>query len=317
MKTINKKTLFSAVAIFAVYGIVQGLIAFNALSLFYVLTLVQTCIYIMLAVSLNLIVGFTGQLALGHAGFMAIGAYISAIVTMKFDGPLVLALLAGALAAAVAGVIIGIPTLRLKGDYLAIATLGLGEIVRVIWLNTDYVGGAAGMSVSCSINWTWAFFLMVITVLVIRNFIRSSPGRACISVREDEIAAEAMGINSTKYKVIAFTMGSFFAGLAGGVYANYMYTILPTTFGFLKSFDILVMVVLGGLGSISGGVIGAIIMTIVSAALASFPEWRMVITAVLLIILMIFRPNGLLGNKELSLRVFQKKRGENNGLAKN
>jgi len=317
MKTINKKTLFSAVAIFAVYGIVQGLIAFNALSLFYVLTLVQTCIYIMLAVSLNLIVGFTGQLALGHAGFMAIGAYISAIVTMKFDGPLVLALLAGALAAAVAGVIIGIPTLRLKGDYLAIATLGLGEIVRVIWLNTDYVGGAAGMSVSRSINWTWAFFLMVITVLVIRNFIRSSPGRACISVREDEIAAEAMGINSTKYKVIAFTMGSFFAGLAGGVYANYMYTILPTTFGFLKSFDILVMVVLGGLGSISGGVIGAIIMTIVSAALASFPEWRMVITAVLLIILMIFRPNGLLGNKELSLRVFQKKRGENNGLAKN
>jgi len=167
------------------------------------------------------------------------------------------------------------------------------------------------MSVPREINWTWAFWLMVISVLIMMNFVNSTHGRACISVRENEIAAEAMGINTTKYKVMAFTFGAFFAGLAGGIYASYMYFIQPMTFSFLKSFDILVMVVLGGLGSMTGSIVGAIVMTALSAFLSSWPEWRLVITAVLLIVMMIFRPTGLMGTKELSLN-FLRKKGERN-----
>jgi len=275
------------------------------------MTLILICVYIILATSLNLINGITGQFSIGHAGFMAIGAYLSAIVIVKFEGSLVVALLVGALVSAAAGFLIGLPTLRLRGDYLAIATLGLGEIVRIFFLNMDSVGGASGMSVPREINWTWAFWLMVVSVLIMMNFVNSTHGRACISVRENEIAAEAMGINTTKYKVMAFTFGAFFAGLAGGIYASYMYFIQPMTFSFLKSFDILVMVVLGGLGSMTGSIVGAIVMTALSAFLSSWPEWRLVITAVLLIVMMIFRPTGLMGTKELSLN-FLRKKGERN-----
>jgi branched-chain amino acid transport system permease protein len=156
---------------------------------------------------------------------------------------------------------------------------------------------------------------MVISIVVISNFINSSHGRACISIRENEIAAEAMGINTTKYKVLAFIIGAAFAGLAGGIYANYMYLIQPLTFSFLKSFEILVMVVLGGLGSITGCILGAGVMTILSAALADFPEMRMVAIAVMLVVLMIFRPNGILGTKEFNLNFFKKK-GEKDGSVK-
>jgi branched-chain amino acid transport system permease protein len=238
---------------------------------------------------------------------MAIGAYFSAIITVKFEGPLAFGLIAGMIAAAIAGFLIGLPTLRLKGDYLAIATLGLGEIVRVIFINTNYVGGSTGFSIPSKITWTWAFWLTAITILAIRNFITSTHGRACISVRENEIAAEAMGVNTTRYKVLAFTIGAMFAGLAGGIYANYMYLIQPGTFNFLKSFDILVMVVLGGLGSITGSVLGAILMTFIGAFLSDFPEWRLVITAVLLVVVMIFRPSGLMGSKEFSFNFLGKK----------
>ncbi|MFA6808910.1 MAG: branched-chain amino acid ABC transporter permease, partial [Eubacteriales bacterium] len=190
-------------------------------------------------------------------------------------------------------------------------------IVRIVFLNTNYLGGATGLPVTKTITWGWAFWLMVFSVFVINNFINSSHGRACISIRENEIAAEAMGINTTKYKVMAFAIGAMFAGLAGGIYANYMYMIQPLTFSFLKSFEILVMVVLGGLGSITGSILGAAIMTIISSALADFPEVRMVIIAVLLIVLMIFRPNGILGNKELNLNFIFKKKGDQNGSVKN
>ncbi len=314
MKLFNKKNIISLFLLFLIYGAVQ--IAFNAevLDRFYMMTLVLVCIYIILAVSQNLITGFTGQLAIGHAGFMAIGAYMSALITVKMEGSLIAGLVFGAIVAALAGVLIGIPTLRLRGDYLAIATLGLGEIVRIIFLNWDYLGGATGFQVAKTINWTWAFWLMVLSVAVISNFINSSHGRACISVRENEIAAEAMGINTTKYKVMAFTIGAMFAGLAGGIYANYMYLIQPGTFNFLKSFEILAMVVLGGLGSITGSIIGAGVMTIVSALLADFPEMRMVIIAILLILLMIFKPNGILGNKEFKLDFLNpEKKGDENG----
>ncbi|MHB1652542.1 MAG: branched-chain amino acid ABC transporter permease [Desulfitobacteriaceae bacterium] len=306
-KWINRRTLFMLVGLILIYGIIQATIVTDIMPRYYKLNIIIICIYIILATSLNLINGITGQFSIGHAGFMAIGAYLSALITVKLHGPLILGLIVGALVAAAAGFLIGLPTLRLKGDYLAIATLGLGEIVRIIFLNVKYLGGATGFSVPSKITWTWAFWVMVISVLVIRNFIASTHGRACISVRENEIAAEAMGIDTTKYKVMAFSLGAFFAGLAGGVYANYMYLIQPGTFSFLKSFDILVMVVLGGLGSLTGSVFGAILMVVMSAVLADYPQWRMVITALLLIGMMIFRPKGLMGTKEFSLGFLGKK----------
>ena len=216
-------------------------------------------------------------------------------------------ILAGAAGAAILGFAIGLPTLRLKGDYLAIATLGLGEIIRITILNIPYVGGASGlMGIPRYTTFTWAFFLMVITVLFIKNFINSSHGRACISIRENEIAAEAMGVDTTQYKVIAFTIGATFAGVAGGLFSHYFYIAHPASFTFMKSFDILTMVVLGGMGSITGSITTAILLTYISAELASYPEWRMVIYALLLIVLMIYRPQGLFGNKELSLKLFSR-----------
>jgi len=315
-KWMNRKSLVTLLGVLLIYSIVQGSIFMDVLPPFVALTLIQICIYVILSSSLNLINGITGQFSIGHAGFMAIGGYMSAIVIVKFHGPLILALLIGALISAVAGFLIGLPTLRLNGDYLAIATLGFGEIVRIIFLNTEYVGGASGFSVPKTINWTWAFGLTVLSILIIRNFINSTHGRACISVRENEIAADAMGINTTKYKIMAFTLGAFFAGLAGGIYANYMYIIQPMTFSFLKSFDIIVMVVLGGLGSLTGSIVGAIVMTVISAALAGLPEWRLVITAVLLIAMMIFKPSGILGTKEFNLN-FLGKKGDKNAASKN
>lgn len=311
----HKKNIILALGVILIYGIVQFLILTGTMPPYIELNLILACIYIILAVSLNLINGITGQFSIGHAGFMAIGAYFSAIVTVKFQGSLVLALIAGAVAAGIAGFLVGLPTLRLKGDYLAIATLGLGEIVRVIFVNVEYVGGASGFPVPSTINWSWAFWLTALSIIVIRNFTASTHGRACISIRENEIAAEAMGINTTKYKVLAFSIGAMFAGLAGGIYANYMYLVHPTTFSFLKSFDILVMVVLGGLGSLTGSVIGAVFMTFISAALSSLQEWRLVITAVFLVALMIFRPKGLMGTKEFSLN-FLGKKGERNVASK-
>lgn len=314
MNVLNKKNGIILLGLLVVYGLVQGLISSQILSPYYIMTLILVCIYIILAVSQNLITGFTGQLAIGHAGFMAIGAYMSAMVVVKFQGSMIVGLIFGSLCAALAGMLIGMPTLRLRGDYLAIATLGFGEIVRIFFLNLDYLGGATGFAVPKSIGWTWAFWLMVASVVIISNFINSSHGRACISIRENEIAAEAMGINTTKYKVMAFTIGALFAGLAGAIYANYMYTIQPLTFNFLKSFEILVMVVLGGLGSITGAILGASIMTVVSAFLADYPEIRMVVIAILLIILMIFRPNGIMGTKELKLNFLNfGKKGDENG----
>ena len=164
-------------------------------------------------------------------------------------------MIVGGLAAALAGLIIGIPSLRLKGDYLAIATLGFGEIVRIVFLNIDYVGGASGMQVSHLTTWPWVFAVSLITIISHCNFTNSTHGRACISIRENEIAADAMGINTTYYKVIAFAIGAFFAGVAGALYAHNFYIIQPSNFGFLKSFDILIFVVLGGLGSLSGAVL--------------------------------------------------------------
>lgn len=319
-----KRNIGKQIAIFlillAVWGGVHFLIKTGILNPFYELNLILIGINIILAVSLNLINGFNGQFSIGHAGFMAIGAYGAAVITIKAGLPFPVALLFGSLVAGVFGILVGLPTLRLRGDYLAIATLGFGEIIRGVIVNIDYIGGAYGLSgIPKLANWTWVFWLTVLTVVIIANFVNSTHGRATISIRENEIAAEAMGINTTKYKVMAFTIGSFFAGLAGGLHAHYFYTIQPGTFNFLKSFDILVMVVLGGQGSITGSIIAAIGLTILSASLQSLAALRLVIYALLLIVVMLFRPQGLMGTKEFSLGLFGKgskdKEGKQHGNA--
>lgn len=290
----------------ATYVIVLLLVQAGIIDAYAQVTLATICINIVLAVSLNLITGFTGQFSLGHAGFMAIGAYTTALVTMNVDSTagFVGGLLLGGVIAAAVGFLIGLPTLRLRGDYIAIATLGMAEIIRILLQNFDFTNGAAGLSpVPQYMDWNWFFILTVGSVLLIRNFVRSRQGRDAIAVREDEIAAESIGVNTTRSKVLAFTIGAFFGGIAGGMYASYFYVIKPEQFGFLKSVDILVIVVLGGLGSLSGSVIAAFLLAIISTVLQPFPGVRMILYALLLIVIMIFRPQGLMGNRELSLRM--------------
>ena len=292
------------------FAIFQLGFSFKIIGQFWQLNIILVCINIILAVSLNLINGYTGQFSLGHAGFMAIGAYAGAICTVKLALPLVVALAAGAVLAGFVGLLIGLPTLRLKGDYLAIATLGFGEIIRLTVLNIPYIGGASGLTgIPRLTTFAWVFWLMILTVFIIKNLINSSAGRACIAVRENEIAAEAMGVNTTKYKVMAFTVGAVFAGIAGVLFAHYFYLVHPSSFTFMKSIDILTIVVLGGLGSMAGSIVGAVVLTFVSAVLASYAEWRMIIYAVLLIVVMIFRPQGLLGDKDLTERMLKRLKG--------
>ena len=283
-----------------------------------------------LAMSLNLINGFTGQFSLGHAGFMAAGGYFSAALSV-YQGENLLRLLSflprglaqgivffvflilGGLFAAILGILIGIPTLRLKGDYLAIATLGFGEIIRVFILNLDVVGGPRGFpGIPKLTDITWVAFWAFICFIMIFRLIHSSHGRAIVSIREDETASESTGINTTYYKVLAFSIGAFFAGVAGGLFAHYLMMLHPSSFTFMRSIEILLMVVLGGLGSITGSVIGAFILTILPEALRGFAQLRLIIYSLTLIILMLVRPSGIMGNKELSFyrltKFFQKRK---------
>ncbi|WP_313757295.1 branched-chain amino acid ABC transporter permease [Tissierella sp.] len=302
MKELNKKNIITFGVLITIYFLVNILINFNIIDSYLQLNIFLIGINIILALGLNLITGFTGQFSLGHAAFMSIGAYTSAILTAKLGQPFILAILASGFVAAISGVIIGIPTLRLKGDYLAIATLGFGEIVRILALNTEYIGGAIGFNdIPQYTNWTWIFFMTVATIMLIKHFINSYHGRACIAIREDEIAAEAMGVNTTFYKVLAFSVGAFFAGIAGSLYANYFYFIKPDSFGFMKSIDILVIVVFGGMGSIAGSIVGAIALSVISLFLQRIPELRMVIYSLILFSIMIYRPTGLLGKEEFKL----------------
>jgi branched-chain amino acid transport system permease protein len=286
-----------------VFVVGQVLVMTGILNDYLFATLTTLCINIILAVSLNLITGFTGQFSLGHAGFMSIGAYVCALITMRMSTipGFLLGVFAGACAAALVGFVVGLPTLRLRGDYLAIATLGMAEIIRIVFLNLEITNGAAGLNgVPQFVTWPWLFLFTAGTIHLISNFIHSAHGRACITLREDEIAAESIGIDATRYKVTAFVMGAFFAGIAGSLYASYFYFLRPTLFGFSRSIDILVIVVLGGIGSLSGSVIAAILLALISTYLQSFPELRMVFYAVALVVIMILRPQGLMGSKELS-----------------
>jgi branched-chain amino acid transport system permease protein len=288
----------------------------------YFLRIVMLCgINVILAVSLNLVNGFTGQFSIGHAGFMAIGAYASAVLTMRaFPGAvesaaaagvpagvahgagLFVATILGGLLAAVAGLAVGLPSLRLRGDYLAIVTLGFGEIIRVVILNVDAIGGARGLSgVPAYTTFFWVALWVVVVVGVSYNLLGSTHGRAMLAIREDEIAAEALGVPTTKYKVAAFVVSAFFAGVAGALYAHYDSYLNPASFTFLRSIEIIAMIVLGGMGSVSGAILAAIALTVLPEALRPVKEYRMVIYAALLIILMITRPSGLLGTRELQL----------------
>lgn len=302
----RKRLIVYFAIIILIYGLITFLIKVGIIDDYIKINLFLVMINIILAVSLNLINGITGQFSLGHAGFMAIGAYATAVLTtLPKPIPFYLTVLIGGVIAMLVGLIIGLPVLRLRGDYLAIATLGFGEIIRIIIQNIDYLGGASGISdIPQAIDWTGYFVLSTLTVIIILNIINSSYGRAMIAIREDEIAAEAMGINTTFYKVMAFMIGAFFAGVAGCIYAGSFGFIQPDMFNFFKSIDILVIVVLGGLGSISGSIISAIVLTIISVLLQRFPEVRMILYSLILIIIMIFRPQGLMGNKEIRISKF-------------
>ncbi|MDR3165487.1 MAG: branched-chain amino acid ABC transporter permease [Synergistaceae bacterium] len=310
MSGLNAKTPFryalNAASVAGLYLLLMALIRYRVLNRYQALMLIPIGFNIILAVSLNLSAGFLGQLPLGHAGFMSVGGYAAALLTMNLNMPanveLPIALVFGGFVAAGFGVLIGLPALRLKGDYLAIITLGFGEIIRVIILNLDFTGGAYGLKgIGRKTTVTWVYIFVVITLWTINALIRSRHGRAILSIREDEIAAEASGIPTTYYKVLAFSISAGFAGVAGGLYAHYLSILDPSAFGFMRSCEILVIVVLGGLGSIFGSVVSAAALTVLPEMLRGFAEYRMVIYSLLLIGVMIFKPSGLCGKYEFSL----------------
>lgn len=299
------------VALFLLGG--SLLISGGVLSGYYSKVVVKIGIYIILAVSLNVATGYLGQLPLGHAGFMAVGAYASAIfmtrLGLRGQGAFAVAAVLGGLAAALAGFLIGIPALRLKGDYLAIITLGFGEIIRVILTNLDdvlgfsFTGGAGGLlGIPKTTNFLNTFLWVGITCFLIHTLMKSRHGRAIYAIRENEIAAEASGIPVTAYKTFAFVVSAFFAGVAGALYSGYLGILKPDNFKFMTSIEILVMVVLGGMGSMLGSVVSAAVLTALPEALRVFSDWRMIAYALLLILVMIFKPSGLMGQYDFSMK---------------
>jgi branched-chain amino acid transport system permease protein len=282
--------------------------------------LILVGINVILSVSLNLINGFTGQFSIGHAGFFAVGAYTSAFVITTIGEPvrsvvgflpstgqdavlLLVGILAGALLAGIAGLAVGIPSLRLRGDYLAIVTLGFGEIIRVFILNIDAIGGSRGFTgIPRLSNFFWVYLFVVLTVITVQNLIYSSYGRAFISIRDDEIAAEAMGVDTTRFNVMSFVISSMFAGIAGGLFGHFTMYLHPNTFTFIKSFEIIIMIVIGGLGSIEGSILGAVLITVILEVFRGFGPYRLVIFSITLILIMIYRPQGIMGAKALFLK---------------
>lgn len=257
-------------------------------------------INLIMALGLNLITGVTGQLTLGHAAFMSIGAYASAIATVNYHLPFLLGVFIGGLVAGLVGIVIGFPTLRLTGDYLAIATLGFAEIVRVQFTNMKITNGAIGfLGIEQATTFPIVMTISVLTICIMVWLENSRNGRAMLAIREDEIASSAVGINTTLYKIQAFAIGAFCAGVGGALFSHTTTFIQPTDFGFLKSIDILSIVVLGGLGSIPGTIIGAIVLTAAPEILRPLSNYRMIVYGLLLVVIMIFRPYGLMGGVNL------------------
>ena len=288
-------------------------------------------INVILAVGLNLINGTTGQFSIGHAGFMAVGAYGAAFVGVKLAGPVHgalgsgafadavvfnLALVAGALFAGISGLIVGMPSLRLRGDYLAVVTLGFGEIIRILFNNATFLGSATGYSgddpsgLPAYTNFFWVFAWTTTIVLLIHNITFSQTGRSLTAIREDEIAAEAMATPTTRLKVTAFAISAATAGIAGGLFAHMQAGVRPEDFRFERSIDMVVMIIVGGLGSISGAILGGIFVAVSLELMRDLQQYRLVLYALLLVLIMIVRPEGLLGTRELHHWFRPKKRAK-------
>lgn len=329
----NKILFIASIAVIFIINLFSG-----SIDPYFYQIIIFIGINMLLAVSLNLINGYTGQFSLGHAGFMAIGAYVSVSLATYF-GPFfvdtlgtgafgsavsfIILFLAGGLAASLAGLLVGVPSLRLKGDYLAIVTLGFSEIIRVTIQGMGVIGAAQGFrgvyiyqdgtkslemlnettqpfifyGIPKFTDFFWTFTLAAVAVYVIYNLIHSTYGRGFLAVKDDEVAAESMGINTTKFKVTAFVTGAFFAGIAGSLYGHFSLYVNPEDFNFLRSVEIVVMVILGGMGSMPGVILAAILLTILPELLREASEYRMIIYALLLIIMMLTRPQGLFGVK--------------------
>lgn len=317
MGALKKKTgvayAVNAVLVVILFVVLLVLIDSGTLNRYNTTIITNLCINVILAVSLNLVTGILGQLVLGHAGFMLAGAYAAALFTKNIGLPLSISLpiglVLGGLLAAVFGVVIGIPALRLRGDYLAIITLGFGEIIRVVSINLKITNGAMGLGWIGSLQsrdnpagmFIYAFIIAALLIFLSFTFGRSRHGRAVISIREDEIASESMGINTTYYKLFAFVLAAFFAGVAGGLAAHQTGMIDPSKYDFNRSVEILIMVVLGGMGSITGSVISASVLTLLPEMLRDFNQYRMLVYSVILILVMLFKPTGLLGRYEISI----------------
>ena len=313
-RKINKKLLrvvLTVVGILAAYGVIVLLMEGDILSRHFKSLMVPVGINVILAVSLNLTVGYLGELTLGHAGFMSVGAYVGCIFSTTSGLPPMLSflggLILGGLAAAVAGLVIGIPVLRLKGDYLAIVTLAFGEIIRSVMVNLKITGGASGykgipMLTDFTSNYTVVFVVLVLTILIISNLMRSRHGRAICSIRDNVIAAESVGINVTYYKIFAFVVAAFFAGIAGVLYGHHVGSLSPANFDYNKSIEILVIVVLGGMGSLKGSVIAAILITVLPEALREFADFRLLAYSVVLIVMMLLNASPKFADLKARLR---------------
>jgi branched-chain amino acid transport system permease protein len=262
-------------------------------------------INLMTVLGLSLLTGFTGMFSFGHAGFMAIGAYVAATMTMKFGFTYFAALLAGGIAAMIISLFIGKLTLNLKGDYFCIATLGFGEAIRLILDNVQYFGGARGLSSIPTVGKTTLINVIIVNVIavyVLVSIIRSRHGRNMVAIREEEMAAQTIGIDVFKYKLIALAISALYAGISGGMLAHYLGYIQPVMFKMVKSTELTIIVIFGGLGSVSGSVIGTILLTFLPEILRSFYNWRLVIYGAAVILIMITRPQGLMGGKEISIK---------------
>lgn len=298
---VNKKIIGRILAVVLAYALITFLIKGGVLNRQYTSLIVPIGVNIMLAVSLNLVTGFLGELSLGHAGFMSLGAYAGALFTLNTDmgdlPSIIVAMLIGGVVAAIFGFLIGVPVLRLQGDYLAIVTLAFGEIIKSVLNSMTFTNGPKGLSkiplISNYQHYTLVFIVTVITILVISNIVDSRHGRAVCSVRDNYIAAESIGVHVSRFKIMAFVVSAFFAGVAGVLYAHNVGIIKPTTFDYNKSIEILVIVVLGGMGSIRGSIIAAVILTILPEMLRGADNLRMLLYSIVLIAMMLFNQSGL------------------------
>lgn len=314
MKNNIKSIIAWLVLVSVIFGILSVLISSGLIGFYYVQILMGIGISIIMALGTNLVLGFSGQFSLGQAGFMAIGAYATAIMTKANPtyGGFYVSIIIGCVVAALVALVVGIPTLRLKGDYLAIATLGVSEIIRIAIINGgDFTNGAAGLTgILPFTNWSLVFFFVVGVAILLLNFLRSSFGRQVIAVRENEIAAEAMGVNTTKVKVTVFVLAAIVSSIAGSLYVGYIGTVVPKDFTIMRSIDYLIIAVLGGLGSMTGTILAAIVLGFLNMFLQNVSELRMIIYSLALILVMVFRPGGLLGTWELTFSSLFKKKAK-------